>query len=206
MKNAFSLTTSQPNNTKALPKRWSERHAKNITSLQKYIFNLPHCCKYTLEKSLIFSDHLTTFCIAPNDSTALEVVRELFFSDHPLTTAQIANFANNMTEDKIQQEIIIYYRNYFQRIYKDCLIFSIPNGGLRDKRTAMLMKATGLTPGASDLIVIYFGRLLFVECKTDVGTQSEEQKVFAQRVRDCGFAYHLVRSLHEFKLLLSCQQ
>jgi len=111
-----------------------------------------------------------------------------------------------MSEDKIQQEIIIYYRNYFQLLYKDCLIFSIPNGGLRDKRTAMLMKATGLTPGASDLIVIYFGRLLFVECKTDVGTQSEEQKVFAQRVRDCGFAYHLVRSLHEFKLMLSCQQ
>lgn len=110
------------------------------------------------------------------------------------------------SEDKIQQEIIIYYRNYFQRVYKNCLIFSIPNGGLRDKRTAMLMKATGLTPGASDLIVIYFGRLLFVECKTEVGTQSEEQKLFAQRVRDCGFAYHLVRSLHEFKLMLSCQQ
>ncbi len=206
MKNAFSLTTSQPNVYTALPKRWSERHAKNITSLEKYNFNLPHCCKYTLEKSSVFSDHLTTFRLAPNDSTALEVVRELFFSDHPLTTAQIANFAINMTEDKIQQEIIIYYRNYFQRLYKDCLIFSIPNGGLRDKRTAMLMKATGLTPGASDLIVIYFGRLLFVECKTDVGTQSEEQKVFAQRVRDCGFAYHLVRSLHEFKLLLTCQQ
>jgi hypothetical protein len=134
------------------------------------------------------------------------VVREQNSSDHPLTTAQITNFAINMTEDKIQQEIIIYYRNYFQRLYKDCLIFSIPNGGLRDKRTAMLMKATGLTPGASDLIVIYFGRLLFVECKTDVGTQSEDQKLFAQRVRDCGFAYHLVRSLHEFKLMLSCQQ
>jgi len=60
MKNRFSLTTAQPNNTKALPKRWSERHVKNITSLEKYIFNLPHCCNYTLEKSLIFSDHLTT--------------------------------------------------------------------------------------------------------------------------------------------------
>jgi hypothetical protein len=43
---------------------------------------------------LTFSDHLTTFCLAHNDSAPLEVVRELFFSDHPLTTAQIANFAN----------------------------------------------------------------------------------------------------------------
>jgi hypothetical protein len=111
-----------------------------------------------------------------------------------------------MTEDRIQQEIIIYYRNTFQRVYKSCLIFSIPNGGLRDKRTAMLMKATGLTPGASDLIVIYFGKLLFVEVKTATGVQSEEQKVFAERVRDCGFDYHLVRSLLDFKLLLTCQQ
>jgi len=108
-----------------------------------------------------------------------------------------------MTEDKIQQEIIIYYRNYFQRVYKSCLIFSIPNGGLRDKRTAMLMKATGLTPGASDLIVIYFGKLLFVEVKTSTGVQSEEQKVFAQRVRDCGYSYYLLRSLLEFKHMLS---
>lgn len=111
-----------------------------------------------------------------------------------------------MSEDKIQQQIIIYYRNYFQRLYKDCLIFSIPNGGLRDKRTAMLMKATGLTPGASDLIVIYFGRLLFVECKTATGIQSDEQKAFAQRVQDCGYQYYLVRSLDDFKLLLQCQQ
>lgn len=111
-----------------------------------------------------------------------------------------------MTEDAIQAEIYKYYKNYFQIKYKDCLIFSVPNGGLRDKRTAMLMKATGLTPGASDLIVIYFGKLLFVECKTATGTQSEEQKVFAERVRDCGFDYYLVRSLLDFKLLLTCQE
>ena len=111
-----------------------------------------------------------------------------------------------MSEDKIQQEIFRHYKNNFQIKYKDCLIFSVPNGGLRDKRTAMLMKATGLTPGASDLIVIHFGRLLFVECKTATGIQSDDQKAFAQRVQDCGFAYHLVRSLDDFKLLLQCQQ
>jgi len=68
-----------------------------------------------------------------------------------------------MTEDRIQQEIIMYYRNHYQRLYVNCLIFSIPNGGLRDKRTAMLMKSTGLLSGAADLVVIYFGTLVFVE-------------------------------------------
>jgi hypothetical protein len=94
MKNRFSLTTAQPNNTKASPKRWSERHVKNITSLENIILNFHFFYFVVLEKSLTFSDHLTTFRVAPSDSAPLEVVRELFFSDHPLTTAQIANFAN----------------------------------------------------------------------------------------------------------------
>ncbi len=106
-------------------------------------------------------------------------------------------------EDSIQAEIVMYYRNYYQRLYKDCLIFSIPNGGKRDKRTAMLMKSTGLLSGAADLVVIYFGTLVFVELKTETGIQSEEQKVFAQRVRDCGYSYYLLRSLLEFKHMLS---
>ena len=94
MKNGFSLTTSEPNVCKGLPKRWSERHVKNITSLEKY-FSKSHFFYFVfLEKSLTFSDHLTTFRLAPNDSAPLEVVREQNSSDHPLTTAQITNFAN----------------------------------------------------------------------------------------------------------------
>jgi hypothetical protein len=108
-----------------------------------------------------------------------------------------------MTEDKIQQEIIMYYRNTFQRVYKDCLIFSIPNGGLRDKRTAMLMKSTGLLSGAADLVVIYFGTLVFVELKTETGIQSAEQKAFELRVNQCGYPYYLIRSLDQFKQALS---
>ena len=94
MKNRFPLTTAQPNVCTALPKRWSERHVKNITSLENYFLNFHFFYFVVLEKSLTFSDHLTTFRVAPNDSAALEVVREQNSSDHPLTTAQIANFAN----------------------------------------------------------------------------------------------------------------
>ena len=94
MKNAFSLTTSQPNVCKGLTKRWSERHVKNITSLENYFFNSHFFYFVFLEKSLTFSDHLTTFCLAPNNSKPSEVVREQNSSDHHLTTAQISNFAN----------------------------------------------------------------------------------------------------------------
>jgi hypothetical protein len=87
MKNAFPLTTSQPNVYTALFKRWSERHVKNITSLENIILNFHFFYFVVLVKSLTFSDHLTTFCFAPNDSAPLEVVREQNSSDHPLTTA-----------------------------------------------------------------------------------------------------------------------
>lgn len=119
------------------------------------------------------------------------------------TTCYTSKLLNNMSEDKIQQEIIMYYRNYYQRLYVNCLIFSIPNGGLRDKRTAMLMKSTGLLSGASDLIVIHFGAVMFVELKTDTGIQSDEQKAFQLRVNQCGYPYYLCRSLEQFKQILS---
>ncbi len=68
MKKRFSLTTCQPNVYKASPKKWSERHVKNITSLENIILNFHFFYFVVLEKSLTFSDHLTTFRLAPNDS------------------------------------------------------------------------------------------------------------------------------------------
>ena len=94
MKNRFSLYTFFLNVFAGLRLGCTESHAKNITSLENIILNYHFFYFVVLEKSLTFSDHLTTFRLAPNDSATLEVVRELFFSDHPLTTAQIANFAN----------------------------------------------------------------------------------------------------------------
>ena len=94
MKTRFSLTTSQPNVYTALPKRWSERHVKNITSLENYFFNF-HFFYFTVwEKSLTFSVHLYTFCaqpLLPLDSIG---VQRAFFLCTPLYTALFCNFAN----------------------------------------------------------------------------------------------------------------
>lgn len=110
-----------------------------------------------------------------------------------------------LSEDILQAEIFKWYHNNF------CLpkhtprhyIFSVPNGGLRNKREAVKMKATGLKAGVSDLIVLQPNRTIFVELKTPIGRQSDKQKEFEQIVRDLGFEYHLVRSLDEFKNILT---
>ncbi len=113
-----------------------------------------------------------------------------------------------MTESKLQQEIFNFYQNNYCLKFHNPrgMIFSIPNGGTRNKLEAITMKATGLLAGASDLIVILpNGKLMFIELKTDTGKQSDKQIDFEKRVNDLGFEYRIIRSLEEFKQLIWTQ-
>lgn len=108
-----------------------------------------------------------------------------------------------MTEDNIQSQIYIWYHNnYCLPIHdpKHC-IFSVPNGGTRNKKEAMTLKSTGVLSGVSDLIIVRPNEVLFIEVKTDIGVQSEKQIAFQNTVESLGFTYYLVRSLEDFKHL-----
>jgi len=104
-------------------------------------------------------------------------------------------------EDVIQAEIYKWYNNSFclKNHEPQCIIFSVPNGGTRNIREAMLLKATGVVAGVSDLIIVRQSEVLFVEVKTEIGKQSKEQKNFQKTVENFGFKYILVRSLEDFK-------
>jgi hypothetical protein len=106
-------------------------------------------------------------------------------------------------ENVIQAEIYKWYNNNFCLKSHDpqCIIFSVPNGGTRHIREALLLKATGLVAGVSDLIVIKQNEIIFVEVKTEIGKQSKEQKDFQKIIEKLGFKYILVRSLEDFKKL-----
>ena len=108
-----------------------------------------------------------------------------------------------MIEDKLQQSIIMHYKNNYVLNDRRCMILSIPNGGKRDKMTAIVLKATGLYKGAADLLLIHRGWIGFVELKTDIGRQSPEQRQFEAHCIEAGVPYRLVRSLEEFKELIS---
>jgi len=107
-----------------------------------------------------------------------------------------------MNENQLQQSIYMWYTNTYVIKDKRCMILSIPNGGLRDKATAITMKATGLYKGAADLLVIYRGWVGFVELKTETGVQSPEQRQFEAHCIEAGLPYKLVRSLAEFQQLI----
>lgn len=103
-------------------------------------------------------------------------------------------------ESKIQQEIFNFYNNNFclQNHNPRNYIFSVPNE-TKTVMEAMYKKSMGMRSGVSDLIVLKPNKAIFVEVKTDIGRQSEEQKKFEQIVKNLGFEYHLVRSLEDFK-------
>mgnify|MGYP000373657708 CR=1 FL=1 len=103
------------------------------------------------------------------------------------------------TESKIQQEIVMWYRNNF------CLkhhnprhaIFSVPNER-KDKFETFKLKGTGLMSGVSDLIIVEPDRVVFVEVKTETGGQSERQQDFESIITAMGYKYLLVRSKEDF--------
>lgn len=107
------------------------------------------------------------------------------------------------SEDKIQQEIVVFYRNNFSLKNSDPkgLIFSVPNDG-KNLKEQLRKKATGLLAGVSDLILIHGGKVYFIEVKDEKGTQRPTQKEFEAEVKKQGFKYILVRSLEDFKKAL----
>ena len=103
------------------------------------------------------------------------------------------------TEARIQQEIVMWFRNKFGLIHHNpkCLIFSVPNES-ENKNENIYKKSIGLLSGVSDLIVVLPNKIIFVEVKTEIGKQSKNQISFENDVKNLGFEYILVRSKEEF--------
>ena len=87
------------------------------------------------------------------------------------------------------------------------LFIHIPNEGNRaDSRDGALRKALGLVAGAPDtFLFIPRGRYagLAVEFKTEVGTQSLEQKAFQVRLEKNHYRYVICRSLDQFQKIIT---
>ena len=100
------------------------------------------------------------------------------------------------TEDRIQQECIIVFRQTYPQLSN--LLFSVPNGGTRNVIEAQKMKQTGLTPGVSDMLLMYDSQTYCIEMKTTVGRQSTVQLEWEQLVTAEGFPYVVLRDWQSF--------
>lgn len=81
------------------------------------------------------------------------------------------------------------------------LLFAVPNGGLRGKREAAIMKAEGMTAGVADMILLVPKKgyaSLCIEFKTEKGRQTQLQKDWQRNAEMHGNKYVVVRSFSQF--------
>ncbi len=103
------------------------------------------------------------------------------------------------SEAKIQQEIVLWFRN--NNLGTNNIIFSVPNHKAGNE-------STGQLNGVSDLIVVQED-VFFIEIKTPkqidtdgkvylAGKQSEAQLKFESKVKANNFTYRVVTGLDDF--------
>lgn len=105
-------------------------------------------------------------------------------------------------ESKHQNDIILYMNKHY---FKTHIIFSVPNEIPFPlppeimKTILSRLQALGLLKGASDLVILCPDkRYITVEVKTSTGSQSPDQIIFENRVKQIGGDYFLVRNLQDF--------
>ena len=101
-------------------------------------------------------------------------------------------------EDKIQSEC--WQWHWINYPNKRRTLFAVPNGGRRDPIEVARMKAAGLLPGVSDLVLLDRGTVHLIEMKRqDKGRQSDDQKKFQIAAEAEGLDYYLIDNVEDFK-------
>jgi len=100
--------------------------------------------------------------------------------------------SNDMLSEEEEQTILFQWAKMYKGTYPELdLLFHVPNGGKRDKLTAIKLKAQGVKSGVPDLCLPvprgeYHG--LFVELKTKNNTATEKQKEWLCALQKQGYA------------------
>jgi len=106
----------------------------------------------------------------------------------------------------LQEACIKWFRFQYPKFVR--LLFAVPNGtklpGTPKQRAIMgaRLKREGLVPGVADLFFsVASGELhgLYIETKTPIGTQSDEQIAFEAEVIEQGYGYVITTSIDEFQ-------
>jgi hypothetical protein len=89
----------------------------------------------------------------------------------------------NVSEQAIQIAVVQHLRS---RAVPGLVYFHVPNGGLRSKREAALLKAMGVRAGVSDFIFVHAGKIYALELKAEGGRATEAQLQFLSEIDRAG--------------------
>lgn len=102
------------------------------------------------------------------------------------------------SEHSIQVKLLRELTEGRRPIRPDVISFAIPNGGLRNQRVAMQLKAEGLRPGMPDLgFAMEGGRVAWLEMKNQRGALSDMQWGIRRRLESLGHQWAMARSVEE---------
>ena len=104
------------------------------------------------------------------------------------------------SETRLQQECFQWHWNTFPQ-FRGLLNHNLNNA--KDARTGKLYKSMGVIRGRADFT--YYapnGKAVFIELKTEKGTQQKDQVQWELLVKLYGYQYWVVRSLEEFQMLI----
>ncbi len=106
----------------------------------------------------------------------------------------------NVSEARIQSDCFIWAYNTYPQIRG--LLFSVPNGGTRNIREAQTLRATGLTPGVPDLLLLYRGIHAF-EFKSEKGILSPvQEKIHAIWLKN-GIKVYVIKNQFDFMCIVN---
>jgi hypothetical protein len=100
----------------------------------------------------------------------------------------------SMSETALQAHIVCLLESYGRH---DIEWHAVPNGEKRNKKTAWLLKLTGVKAGVADLMFLIDGKPIALELKTEVGKQSSEQSDWQERFERAGGKYFIAFGLDQ---------
>lgn len=105
-----------------------------------------------------------------------------------------------VTEHQIQASFVEWCDLNPLRLPNLDLIYAQPNGGKRDKGTAIKLKKEGVKSGVPDMFLpvpIYPLHGLYLEFKSLKGKLRKQQYTYLKRLHDQGYRVRMPRSLEE---------
>jgi len=115
-----------------------------------------------------------------------------------MTRQELLALPQGYFEDQLQAACHLYLNHNYLHYYG--LYFSIPNGGSRNKIEAIKFKATGLTPGIPDYMLICpkTGKFYPIEFKLPNTSLTANQPKIHAAWKQAGVSIAIVRTPSEF--------
>ncbi len=109
-----------------------------------------------------------------------------------------------MQEPKSEQQLQALFVKTVWNEYPQTrnLLFAVPNGGTRNPREAMNLKATGTTAGIPDMIFLWDSKAYGFELKTEKGVLSPAQIKIHRIWASNGIPVYIIRTLAEGILII----